>query len=266
MNKTIKIITFSLVLISLSGCASLSWMKFWGDDEEEIELPAVLNEFTQKIVINSLWNAKVGKEKIRGRISPSISGERVFYVNAEGELFAFNKNNGRKLWEKETDDQASGGLETAFRKIIYGTLDGEVVVLNQENGEETWRSLATSEILSSPVTNGSVVVAQGADGSVASVPVLILSKKNPEASISSTLVATPVEPGGTSTVYGAGFVDGERVSLVSGGKILAGGEANSDGAFTIDVKVGLDIGLYTISAVGSSNSEATAPLLVASKE
>ena len=81
-------------------------------------------------------------------------------------MFAFNKNNGRKLWEKETDDQASGGLETAFRKIIYGTLDGEVVVLNQENGEETWRSLATSEILSSPVTNGSVVVAQGADGSV----------------------------------------------------------------------------------------------------
>lgn len=108
--------------------------------------------------------------------------------------------------------------------------------------------------------------AQGAEGSVASVPVFILSKENPQASISSTLVATPVEPGGTSTVYGAGFVEGERVSLVSGGKILAGGEANSDGAFTIDVKVGLGIGLYTISAVGSANSEATAPLLVASKE
>ena len=45
-------------------------------------------------------------------------------------------------------------------------MDGEVVVLNQENGEETWRAQATSEILSSPITNGSVVVAQGADGSV----------------------------------------------------------------------------------------------------
>ena len=125
-----------------------------------------MEEITQKVSISSLWDAKVGKEKIQGRIFPSISGERLFYINAEGELFAFDKNNGRKIWEKETDDQASGGIETAFRKIIYGTLDGEVVVLSQENGEETWRAQATSEILSSPITNGSVVVAQGADGSV----------------------------------------------------------------------------------------------------
>ena len=166
MHKTLKLFTIFLSLIILSGCSSLSGLKFWGDDEEEIELPAVLEEITQKISINNLWDAKVGKEKIQGRISPSISGERIFYINAEGELFAFEKSNGRKLWEKETDDQASGGIETAFRKIIYGTLDGEVVVLNQENGEETWRAQATSEILSSPITNGSVVVAQGADGSV----------------------------------------------------------------------------------------------------
>ena len=66
-------------------------MKFWGDDEEEIELPAVLEEITQKVSISSLWDAKVGKEKIQGRISPSISGERIFYINAEGELFAFEK-------------------------------------------------------------------------------------------------------------------------------------------------------------------------------
>ena len=166
MDKTLKLFTIFLSLMILSGCSSLSWLKFWGDDEEEIELPAVLEEITQKINIRSLWDVKVGKEKIQGRIFPSISGERIFYINSEGELFAFEKNNGRKIWEKETDDQASGGIETAFRKIIYGTLDGEVVVLNQENGEETWRAQATSEILSSPITNGSVVVAQGADGSV----------------------------------------------------------------------------------------------------
>ena len=114
--------------------------------------------------------------------------------------------------------------------------------------------------------DATTLFAQGADGTVASVPVMIVSKGNPDASISSTLVATPVEPDGTSTVYGAGFVASERVSLVGGGKILAGGEANSDGAFTIDVKVNLSIGLYTIRAVGSENSEATAPLLVVNKE
>jgi len=142
-------------------------MKFWGDDEEEIELPAVLEEITKKVTISSVWEVKVGKDKPVGRILPSISGDKVFYINPEGELFAFEKSTGRKLWERETNDQASGGIESAFRKIIYATLDGEVVILNQENGQETWRAQATSEILSSPVTNGSVVVAQGADGSVA---------------------------------------------------------------------------------------------------
>ena len=159
-------VVFFLSLI-LIGCTSLSWLKFWGDDEDEIELPAILDEITKKVIINSLWEVKVGKEKPVGRILPSISGDKVFYINPEGKLFAFEKNTGRKLCERETNDQASGGIESAFRKIIYATLDGEVVILNQENGQETWRAQATSEILSSPVTNGSVVVAQGADGSVA---------------------------------------------------------------------------------------------------
>ena len=91
MFKTVRLFTILLSLVILSGCSSLSWLKFWGDDEEEIELPAVLEEITQKVTISSLWDAKVGKEKIQGRIFPSISGERLFYINAEGELFAFDK-------------------------------------------------------------------------------------------------------------------------------------------------------------------------------
>ena len=57
-------------------------------------------------------------------------------------------------------------IESRFRKLIYGTLDGEVVTLDQENGSEIWRSQASSEILSSPITDGSVVIAQGSNGSV----------------------------------------------------------------------------------------------------
>ena len=57
MHKTLKFFTIFLSLIILSGCSSLSGLKFWGDDEEEIELPAVLEEITQKISISSLWDA-----------------------------------------------------------------------------------------------------------------------------------------------------------------------------------------------------------------
>mgnify|MGYP000005752078 FL=1 len=152
----------SLILIS---CTSLSWLKFWGDDEE-VEFPTVLENITQKVNIIKLWDAKVGKVQSLGRISPSFSGDNLYYINPEGELFAFEVANGRKLWTRETNDQVSGGLESRFKKILYATLDGEVVALAQEDGREIWRAQATSEILSSPVTDGNVVVAQGADGSI----------------------------------------------------------------------------------------------------
>ncbi|MDC0035176.1 collagen-like protein [Chloroflexi bacterium] len=115
------------------------------------------------------------------------------------------------------------------------------------------------------------VVAQGGAGSIASAPVTIVSSTSPAATVAASLAATPAETGGVSTVYGAGFASGEMVSIIgvgaSGGvdKILAGGEANASGAFQIDVKADLAAGLYTLTAQGSSNSEATAPLLVADK-
>ena len=107
--------------------------------------------------------------------------------------------------------------------------------------------------------------AEGSNGSTASVPVLITSKSQGTTSPSSSLAATPAEPGGTSTVYGAGFGAGESVTITGGGKILAGGQANDHGAFTIEVNVSLEEGLYSLVATGASKSEATAPLLVATK-
>lgn len=109
--------------------------------------------------------------------------------------------------------------------------------------------------------------ASGSDGSVASAP-LNLAKSTKHVSPSSSLAATPAEPGGISVVYGAGFSPGEAVTVIieGVGKIAAGSEANDAGAFTVDVKASVDVGLYTLKAVGSGGSEASAPLLVASKE
>ena len=115
------------------------------------------------------------------------------------------------------------------------------------------------------------VFAQGGSGSKASAPVTIVSNSSPAGTVSASLAATPAETGGVSIVYGAGFAAGEMVSIIGVGasdgvdKILAGGEANASGAFQIDVKADLAAGLYTIQASGSSNSKATAPLLVADK-
>ena len=91
----------------------------------------------------------------------------------------------------------------------------------------------------------------------------------PEVTVSgaalTSLAASPTESGGTSSMYGAGFISGEVVTVTAGGRIIASGEVNSDGAFSIDAKVTLDEGLYSAKAIGSKGSEAIAALLVASK-
>lgn len=166
MNRLFKLISIFIICTSFFGCSTLSGLKFWGDDEEEVELPAELEEIAEKAEIKLLWSAKVGKSVKIGRIQPSISSETIFYINSEGELYALNRKTGEEIWTRATEDTASGGVISSFKKIIYGTQDGEVVVLNQGTGEEIWRSQITGEILSSPITDGSIVVAQGADGSV----------------------------------------------------------------------------------------------------
>ena len=165
MSNSFKFTTAIFLSVSLMGCSTFSWLKFWGDDEE-VELPAVLEDITQKVSLVKLWDKKVGKAKSSGRILPSISGDFVYYINPEGELFAFETTSGREVWTRKTNDQVSGGVESKFKKILYATLDGEVIALDQKDGQEIWRAQATSEILSSPVTDGSVVVVQGTDGSV----------------------------------------------------------------------------------------------------
>ena len=154
-----------MLCVFITSCSSFGWLKFWENDEE-IEVPALLQDFKQSIMIKDLWSAKLGKYDILGRLTPSFSVDKIFFVNSEGSVFAFEADTGKNIWIKETGDIVSGGIESRFKRLIYGTLDGEVVVLDQESGQEIWRSQVTSEILSSPLTDGSVVAVQASDDSV----------------------------------------------------------------------------------------------------
>ena len=111
------------------------------------------------------------------------------------------------------------------------------------------------------------ISATGADGSQASVPVMITTESVSAPSPSTSLVAGVVETGGVTTVWGAGFMANETVTVVvfgGGGTdtILGGGGANSFGALMTDMTVNMDPGIYSLKAMGSLGSEATAPLLV----
>ena len=162
-------------------------------------------------------------------------------------------------------------IDSSLSPIIGGGRGSQVTANGAGAFEVSFDFVSEKAAIVSRAGGPSTVFAQGATGSRASAPITIVSASSPAGTVSASLAATPAETGGTSTVYGAGFAAGEMVSIIGVGaadgvdKILAGGEANASGAFQIDVKADLDAGLYTLTARGSSNSEATAPLLVADK-
>jgi len=162
-------------------------------------------------------------------------------------------------------------IDSTLSPIIGGGRGSQVTANGAGAFEVSFDFVSEKAAVVSRAGGPSTVFAQGSSGSKASAPITIVSASSPAGTVSASLAATPAETGGTSVVYGAGFAAGEMVSIIGVGaadgvdKILAGGEANASGAFQIDVKADLDAGLYTLTARGSSNSEATAPLLVADK-
>ncbi len=116
------------------------------------------------------------------------------------------------------------------------------------------------------------LIAQGADGSRASTPVMIVEAPVPEGAVG-TLMAGTVPPGanGQLTLWIAGFKPNEFVVVTAVGAsngqdvILAGNETNASGALILEATTNLQEGIYTLRAIGDQGTEATAPLFVGTK-
>ena len=161
--RTLLLLTFFSLF--LSGCSTLGWLKFWGDDEE-VELPAELYDIKQELTLSIKWKSRSGDGENLGRILPVIIDDKAFIASSTGEVQSLGLEKGKKIWSRKTKDPISGALGEGFKKLFYGTLDGEVVSLSSSDGKEEWRTQTSSEVLSPPATNGNIVAVHSTDGSI----------------------------------------------------------------------------------------------------
>ena len=106
------------------------------------------------------------------------------------------------------------------------------------------------------------ILAKGADGSLASVPVAITSAAIEPAAPSTTLVAAVAVTGEKTDMWASGFKPNEVVTIKVAGRIVMGRPANEYGALMIEVPISVAPGIYTAEATGDRGSVATAPLVV----
>ena len=121
-------------------------------------------------------------------------------------------------------------------------------------------------------SNSLSVFASGADGSRASVPLRVVGSGGIASAPSMAMSSNVVETGGSVTIMVAGFMPGEFVTVVASGasggddRVLVGGSANGFGALSLEAAIQLDLGVYTIEAmgqpVGGMQASVTSPLSV----
>ncbi|WP_404391547.1 outer membrane protein assembly factor BamB [Pseudoalteromonas phenolica] len=159
--RKLSMATLALCMASLLGCSS-------NDDEEEIVLPEIVNQFETQVD----WTNDVGDgvEHYFSRLTPTVYKDTAFVASRNGEVEAIAVSSGKTLWETDVrkevsfwpwsdNDSAklSGGILQAYGKLYIGSEHGEVIALDRETGEIVWRKTVPGEALSSPAAGDGLV-------------------------------------------------------------------------------------------------------------
>ena len=148
-----------VALLLVAGCSK----------DKDVEPPAVLVKFPQKLPVKQIWGDKVGggkkQVKLRLGLGPAIDDNLVFAASDKGEIVAVHLDSGRQAWVKKYKRmQLSAGPAAALGKVVVGSSKGWVIALEGSSGKELWRAHVNSELLSAPAISEKVVVVRSVDG------------------------------------------------------------------------------------------------------
>lgn len=153
------------VMLMLTGCGMVK--KLFVEDVYEAP-PSELTEFTPEFQPQTLWESDAGDGagETNSKLGVWWQNGLVFAVDHEGEVSAFNADNGRRQWETDLDTNVITGPGGGMDMALIGTQKGELIALNAADGKERWRARLTSEVLAPPKAANGMVVARTADGRV----------------------------------------------------------------------------------------------------
>ncbi len=182
-------------------------------------------------ILKPAWRAGAGEgaddeERLVG--SPIIAGGRVFTMDAESNVNAFDAATGDKLWETELtpehedDGHIAGGLAFENDRVFAATGFAQVIAMEGASGAIIWRQALGGPIRSAPTVRGGRVFAVTVDNKLYALDAFdgtTLWSHTGIAEIASLLGgASPAVDGG---VVVAAYSSGELVALkVENGRLL----------------------------------------------
>lgn len=101
--------------------------------------------------------------------TPIIADGRIFAIDSNSEVSAYDAASGRHLWtaeltpDEEDDGHISGGLAYEGGRVFAGTGFAQVVALDAASGQIAWRKTVSGPVRSAPTVRGGRVFAVSLD-------------------------------------------------------------------------------------------------------
>jgi outer membrane protein assembly factor BamB len=157
MRRKLLAVAAAVSLITLGACSK---------KDKEIDVPAELTDFAPSLRVQRVWDAGVGGKGEELRLGLGVAAEsgNVYAAGRKGDVLAFNLENGRTVWRKDTKTLLAGGTGAGDGLVVVGSSEGVVIALNEKDGAERWRTKVNGEVLSAPAVSAKAVVVRTVDG------------------------------------------------------------------------------------------------------
>ena len=168
MNTSVKlslrnqlIAIFSVMF--LASCSSMESLKFWNNDEIDLDEPRPLSTITNKFEAKRNWEIKFNGENSLGNFIPAFSGDNLFASDSTGNIKSINTSSGKVNWDIETNFLSSG-IAAGFGILIVSDLDGNVIAIDQKDGSELWSVNVKGEVLAPAAIDAKFIIVKTGSG------------------------------------------------------------------------------------------------------
>ena len=223
MLKFFKTATL-LITLALGACSSITDLK--EDMSERLfgrgsnETPSELLEIKTTAQIKVLWSTHLG-DSLDADFTTVLDNGFIYSASANGEITKVSVADGKQSWKINSGEMLSGGVGLGNNLLLLGSAKGYVLAYDL-SGKLLWKSKVSSQVLSAPKSDDSVVVVRCGDSRIYGLNAKDGSKKwvyeraTPALSLRSS--AGIVLDGGAAY---AGFAGGKLIALrVDDGKVI----------------------------------------------
>ncbi|SDJ83396.1 outer membrane protein assembly factor BamB [Microbulbifer yueqingensis] len=157
-SRALSRATLVALAATLVACAS--------NEEQEDTDPLELTEINEKVELREVWSRGIGDIDVKryAMLKPAIGAGRIVAASSDGEVSAFERSSGNRLWETELDVPLSGGVGVGLGLAVVSDYRGRVVALNLDDGSVVWEHQLSAEVVAAPAVGSGAVVLQTVDG------------------------------------------------------------------------------------------------------